>query len=103
MTTQITIGEYGIEVVEEKWNPLTLRKELTIIITHIAKSTPTRCEVREAVAKALNVPKELVVVTKILSEYGIGRTKVMVHVYKDKERLYYLEPQKVIKLNEQCG
>ncbi len=103
MTTQITIGEYGIEVVEEKWNPLALRKEFTIIITHIAKPTPTRCEVREAVAKALNVDKELVVVTKMLSEYGIGRTRVRVHVYKDKDRLTYLEPQKVIKLNEKCG
>ena len=99
----IKIGDYGIQVVDEKWNPLALRREFTLIITHVAKPTPTRCEVREAVAKAFNIDKELVVVTKMLTEYGIGRTRARVHVYKDKDRLLYLEPQKVVKLNEKCG
>jgi len=99
----IKIEDYGIEVIDEKWNPLTLRREFTLVITHVTKPTPSRCEVREAVAKAFNVDKDLVVITKMVSEYGIGRTKARVHVYKDKERLKYLEPQKVIKLNEKCG
>ena len=96
------MSEFEVIVQNKRWNPLAEREELDLVLVHVAKPTPTRCEVKEKVANMLNVDKKLVVVTKLLTEYGIGRTRARVHVYKDYERLKKLEPQKVQKLNEKC-
>jgi len=96
------VAEFEVTIANKRWNPLAEREELDLVLTHVAKPTPTRCEVKERVAEMLGVDKKLVVVTKMLTEYGIGRTKARVHVYKDYERLKKLEPEKVKKLNEQC-
>ncbi|NPA84942.1 MAG: 30S ribosomal protein S24e [Crenarchaeota archaeon] len=94
--------EFEVTIVDRRWNPLAEREELDLILTHVAKPTPTRCEVKEKLANMLNVDKKLLVVTKMLTEYGIGRTRARAHVYRDYQRLLKLEPEKVKKLNEQC-
>jgi len=97
------LSEFEVQVVNKRWNPLAEREELDLVLVHVAKPTPSRCEVEEKVAQMLGVDKKLVVVTKLLSEYGIGRTRARAHVYKNYERLQKLEPEKVKKLHEQCS
>ncbi len=99
MSAQAT---FDIQVVEERWNPLAERKELQLVITHVAQPTPTRCQVRDAIAERYKVDKKYVVVRKLVTEYGIGRSKATVHIYKDLERMKKLEPEKVLKHNEKC-
>ena len=96
------MSEFELQIVNKRWNPLAEREELDLVLVHVAKPTPTRCEVEEKVADTLGVDKKLVVVTKLLTEYGIGRTRARVHVYKDYQRLQKLEPEKVKKLHEKC-
>ncbi len=93
---------FDVQVAEERWNPLAERKELQLIITHVAQPTPTRCQVRDYIADKFKVEKKYVVVRKMVTEYGIGRTKATVHIYKDLERMKKLEPEKVLKQNEKC-
>lgn len=100
----LDLGEGYKAIVEmDRWNPLAERRELKLIIEHVAKPTPTRCFVKEAVAKALNVDKKLVVVKKLLTEFGIGRTHVRINIYKTEDRMRWMEDKKSLKLNEQCG
>ncbi len=96
------MSEFEVTIENKRWNPLAEREEIDAVLIHVAKPTPTRCEVKERIAQMLGVNKKLVVVTKLLTEYGIGKTHARIHVYKDYERLKKLEPEKVIKLNEQC-
>ncbi len=99
---EITTENFAVQIVEDRYNPLIGRRELTIIIHHVGKPTPKRCEVKEAIAKSLNVDPNLVIVRQLLTEYGIGRTKGRVHIYESRERLEKIEPQKALKQN-QCG
>ncbi len=100
----LDLGEGYKAIVEtDRWNPLAERRELKLIIEHVAKPTPTRCFVREAVARALNVDKKMVVVKKLVTEFGVGRTHVRVNIYKTEERMRYMEDKKSLKLNEECG
>ena len=98
---KIDLGEeYYAEVVEEKYNPLINRKEITLIIYHIGKGTPQRKTVREKVAVAYGVEINRVYVRNILGEFGIGRSKAIVHVYDSVERARMFEPLHVIRKNE---
>ena len=99
MSAQAT---FDIQVVEERWNPLAERKELQLVITHVTYPTPTKCQLKDAIAEKYKVDKKCVVVRKLISEYGMGRSKAIVHIYKDLDRMKKLEPEKVLKQNEKC-
>ncbi|WP_075049809.1 30S ribosomal protein S24e [Ignicoccus islandicus] len=99
---EIVSENFTIHVVEDRYNPLIERRELSIVIHHVGKSTPKRCEVKEAIAKSLGIDPNLVIVRKLVTEYGIGRTRGKVHIYNNQKRLEEIEPQKAIKQN-QCG
>ncbi len=95
---KIPLGEgYEAVVVEEKYNPLIRRKELKVIVHHVGKGTPSRLELRSAIANAYNVDEERVYIRSILSEFGIGRTRVQVHIYDSPERAKEFEPEHIIK------
>ena len=95
---KIVIGEgYEAVVVSDKYNPLIKRRELLILVYHIGKGTPSRLELRSAIAKVYNVSEDKVYIRSILSEFGIGRTRVQVHIYDDPERAKQFEPEHIIK------
>lgn len=95
---KIALGEgYEAVVVSDKYNPLIKRRELLVIIHHVGKGTPSRLELRSAIANAYNVNEEQVYIRSILSEFGIGRTKAQVHIYDDPERAKQFEPAHIIK------
>ncbi|GEM_PF-375607 len=100
MAKVINIGEFTGEIVEEKYNPLIKRKEITIKITHIGKSTPSRGLIRIEVAKYYNADIEKTFVRKIETDYGIGVSTAYIHIYDDLERAKKFEPEHIIKRNE---
>jgi len=99
-TRTINIGEFVGEIIEEKYNPLIKRREVTIKVVHIGKSTPSRGLVRLEIAKHYGVDVNNVYVKKIDTEYGIGVSKIHVHVYDSYERARQFEPEYIIKRNE---
>jgi small subunit ribosomal protein S24e len=82
----------SFEVTRRRDNVLLARLELEIALSHDLKPTPTRDEVRKAVAEAESTKANLVIVKRMKSEFGHGRTRGWIHVYKDAEGLRRLEP-----------
>ena len=99
-TARIDLGD-GIwaEVLEDKYNPLVKRRELSLLIHHEFKSTPMRINLRLTIAEKYGVDIQRVYVRKILSEYGIGLSKAEVHIYDTVERALAFEPQYIIDRN----
>ena len=81
-----------LQVIREKENKVVGRIEVYCIVTHVEKGTPSRKDVRAALAKLYGKSEDLVVIKYIKSEYGIGRSKVRANIYNDLERLKAFEP-----------
>ncbi len=95
---KIELGEgYSVSIISEQYNPLIKRRELVLLIHHIGKGTPERMALREAVAKAYQVNEEQVYVRKMISEFGMGATRVFVHIYESPERAKEFEPEYIRK------
>jgi len=89
----------GVEgyVIKERYNKLIGRRELEVLIDHMFKGTPKRSEVREAIAKLYGVNIDLVIVKRILSEYGWGKSRAKVYIYDNIERLKAFEPKHILR------
>ena len=88
-----------LKIVSERENKVVGRKELVVEISHTGKGTPKRSEIREKVSEMLKVPGNLVVVRKILTEYGMTLSQALIHVYPSEERLKSIEPRHIVKKN----
>jgi len=86
-----------IEVVNERYNPLVKRLELTCVISHFSSGTPSRRELREVLSKVYGKPPENIYVRSIVSEYGIGKSLARVNIYDSRERAITFEPEYIIK------
>ncbi|WP_048192364.1 30S ribosomal protein S24e [Pyrolobus fumarii] len=92
----LNLGEgYEVEVECDWYNKLIRRRELDLLIKHIGKPTPSRLQLRQAVANALNVDLKRVYVRSIQTEYGWGVTHAEVHIYDDPERARSFEPKHI--------
>jgi ribosomal protein S24E len=67
------------------------RKELTVIIEHATKPTPSNKEVLEILSNNLKADKETIRIKHIYSTYGEGKSKVIAYIYKDKDSLFKIE------------
>lgn len=86
----------SFEVSNRHDNALLGRVELEIALSHDQKATPTREDVRKQVAEAESTKAKLVIVKRMAPEFGHGRTRGWVHVYKDEDVLRRLEPQHLL-------
>lgn len=91
-------GVWG-EIIRDFDNPLVKRRELTIVIHHVGKPTPMRINLRLAVSEKFGVPVQNVYVRNIKTEYGIGRSTAIVHIYESVDRAKLFEPEYVIERN----
>ena len=97
---RIDLGEIGwAEVLKDWYNPLIKRREIVMILHHELKPTPMRIMVRQAISQKLGVDIKRVYVREIKTEYGIGRSRVRVHVYDTVERALQFEPKHIIERN----
>jgi len=86
-------GEFRIEIVGKRDNPLIDRIELDVVIYHMGAGTPDRFSVRREIASQFNVPLDCVYIRKIRTEYGMGRSIGRIHVYRSPERARVIEPE----------
>jgi small subunit ribosomal protein S24e len=97
----LELGEgYEAYIVRDFYNKLIKRRELDIVLLHIGKPTPSRMKLRIAVSKWAGVDPKRVYIRKVLSEYGVGRTRVEAHIYDTVERALQFEPKYILERNK---
>lgn len=89
--------ELKLEQIKE--NKLLGRREVVALIVHEGAPTPTRQQVKEAVASQLGVSPELVLVKNIETEFGRGVSRAEVHVYDSEAQAKIIEPLYIIARN----
>lgn len=95
-TTALQDGSV-LHVIKERINKVVGRTEVYGIVTHMGKGTPSRKDLKSAIAQLYSSPEDLVVIKYIRSEYGMGRSKIKAHVYENPERLKLFEPEYILK------
>jgi small subunit ribosomal protein S24e len=93
--TKIEGGE--LRVVAERYNSVVKRLEVEAVVTHQGSPTPSRKILVGALASLYSKSPELVVVKKVLSELGMGVSRVQAYIYDDVERLKKFEPEYMLK------
>ncbi len=93
------MSSLSIRKIKDFDNPLLYRKEYLFAVIHDAQSTPSRQKLREEVSKILGVNKDLVVIRRIKTEFGMNVSKVEVHVYNNREKMLEIEPRYILKRN----
>jgi len=88
-----------IEITTQKKNPLQKRTEVYFNIDHVGETTPGRNAVAEDIAKKTKSKRDCVVIDKIESNYGIGKSKGYAKVYDSKEDAMPFENKYLLKRN----
>jgi small subunit ribosomal protein S24e len=74
-----------LRVVEERTNPLLKRSEVRFEVVHATAATPTRDEVRQELAKAVNAPKDRVIIERMHARFGTAVTRGEARIYETAE------------------
>lgn len=74
-----------IKIISEKTNPLLARKEYVFEVAHPAGPTPKRDDVRKALADALKVPKDRLILEWMRARFGTQHSRGSAHAYDTKE------------------
>ncbi len=88
-----------IEVTEEDNNTVLNRKELKVKVLHPA-GTPSRIDVKNAVAAQLKVSPELVIVDNMKTAFGKKETAAYVKVYGSEDAAREIERDHILKRNQ---
>ncbi len=88
-----------IEVTKEEKNTVLNRKELKVKVQHPA-GTPSRVEVKNAVAAQFNVNPELVIVDNMKTAFGKKETAAYIKIYESEEAARELEREHILKRNQ---
>lgn len=74
-----------LEIVNKNENKTMDRFEVQFRTEHVGEASPNRDAVRTALAGAMGVQKERVVVSSMASKYGVGTSEGNAHVYGSPE------------------
>jgi len=89
-----------IKVISERYNPLLKRKEIIFQVHHEQTGgTPSRLEVRKALAEVLKTELDLVYVKKVSTRTGTLTAVGTANVYDSVEQAKFVEPEHVILRN----
>lgn len=80
-------------------NNLLSRQELIMSINYEG-ALPSREEIKNKIAAILNKNKDLIIIQKIFSKFGIEEAKCFAKIYFTKEKLNEIEPKHMILRNE---
>jgi small subunit ribosomal protein S24e len=96
---------WAVELVlgEIRENKLLGRREVKAEVLHQGSPTPTRQEIKEAIASQLGTKPELVYIRHIYTEAGIGASRVEAHIYDSEEVAKATEPLYIIARNTPDG
>jgi small subunit ribosomal protein S24e len=73
-----------LKIIEERPNPLLKRTEYRFEIGHGTAATPNRDSVRTELAKALNVPKDRVIIERMHAKFGVAKSEGVAATYQSK-------------------
>lgn len=82
-----------------KTNNLLSRQEL-ILLVNFKGSIPSRDEIKEKIAALLNKNKELIIIQKITSKFGIEEAECFAKIYSNKEKLEEIEQEYIKNRNK---
>lgn len=88
-----------LEIVEKRENKLLNREEIKLDVV-FDNSPPTRLELLNTLSDTFKVPKERIVIVKMLARFGIKLLNVHCHLYKSVEDLKKYENKYIIKRME---
>jgi ribosomal protein S24E len=78
------------------------RQDITATVT-FGQVTPSRKELKKALAKKAGVKEELIIVRNIYTEYGERKAFVKAYAYDNEEALKNVEYDKAIEKNKSAG
>ncbi|MEM2131593.1 MAG: hypothetical protein QXM96_03020 [Candidatus Woesearchaeota archaeon] len=84
-----------LKVQKEKELKLLSRKRVSIEVENTG-ATPSRLDLLKEISKKFNHPEDLIVIKHIYTKFGEGKTKVIAHLYDDKEKMNKFELKKLI-------
>ena len=79
-----------LEIQKKQETPLLSRMRVTALLQYEG-ATPSRMDLRKALADKLKVDKELVVIKHIFTKFGHSKAKIIAHVYDLKDAVEKLE------------
>lgn len=89
-----------VKILSEKQNPMLKRKEVNFQIEHEQSgTTPSRKEVRRAVAVTLKTDENTVFVKRFVTRTGTRTAVGVAHIYDTLEQAKIVEPEYVVKRN----
>lgn len=94
---QYDAGKFSVVVVKEFENRVVGRVEVDGYVFHSGKGTPSRVEVKEALSKMYNRDTSLVVIRRLETEFGWGRSRLEAHLYNSREVLFKYEPKYILR------
>ncbi|MEM3054449.1 MAG: 30S ribosomal protein S24e [Candidatus Bathyarchaeia archaeon] len=89
-----------IKILSEMENPLLKRKEAVFQVEHNQTGcTPSRTEVKEALAKTLKKDANLVFIKKMETKTGTRIAIGIANIYDSVEHAKHIEPEYIVKRN----
>jgi len=90
-----------VTIIEQQYNPLLKRKEIAFTINHKQTGgTPTRLEVRNALAEMLKAKPEVVYVKRIETKTGTMTANGEANAYDSIEQAQRIEAKYIIERNQ---
>jgi small subunit ribosomal protein S24e len=86
-----------IKIIQEKQATVP-RREIMLEVT-FEKSTPNRLDLKREIAKKTKEKEELLIIKKIITDYGKRCAKVTAYAYRDEDTLKKIEYPKVVEKN----
>jgi small subunit ribosomal protein S24e len=89
-----------VKILSQSENPLLKRKEIRFEADHEKTgSTPTRLEIRRAVADAMKANVDLIFIKKFETKTGTHTAAGTANLYDSAEQAKLIEPEYIIKRN----
>ena len=82
-----------VKVKQDTYNPLLKRKELSIEVEHDGQGTPSRVDLRKAVASKFGTKPENVYVIDVETRTGTQNAQCLVEVYEDAQTAQQTVPK----------
>jgi len=77
------VEKVDLRVKQDTYNPLFKRKEVSLEVEHDGEGTPSRVDLRKAVAAKFNTKAENVYVIDVETNTGTQNAKCLIEVYED--------------------
>ena len=82
-----------MKILQKTESPLLSRTQVIASLDHTGKPTPSEIEITKKLVEQLKVKEEVIRIKKIKSKYGLGKSRIIAHIYKTKKDLDEVEPK----------